>query len=74
MATYEAHTPQVTGPPLVCEAGDPVTTSVHGVMPVLLLMPNDQVQVVSAASQVRSRAVMVHVSAAAIMDLVSALG
>lgn len=61
-------TPQVAGPPLVSEAGEPVTTSVQGVVPVPLLMPNDQVHVVSAASQVLCILVMIHSGTAAIME------
>lgn len=64
--------PHVAGPPLVSVAGVPVTTSVQGVVAVPSLMPKRHVHVVSAASQVRDRLVMVHVVASAIMDLVAA--
>lgn len=49
-----------------------MTTSVQGVLTDPLLMPKVHVQVVSAASQVRERPVMVHCCAAAIMDTESA--
>lgn len=53
---------------MVSEAGDPVTTSVQGVVPVPLLMPNDQVHVESVASQILCVLVMVHSGTAAIME------
>lgn len=58
---------------MVCEAGDPVTTSVQGVMPVPLLIPKVQVHVVSAVSQALERPVMVHAVTSAIMDTELAL-